>query len=304
LVRNPDVRWKIMGRVSISSNNLFPGPKGEKGDKGDTGATGATGATGSTGATGPQGPSGVVTVNAPITNSGTSSAANLSVSAGTTSAAGILQLTDSTSSTSTTTAATPNSVKTAYDLANSKQPYDWFAMPKFIAGKYYTTDAGVTAGSVSTQSRLYLLPFWVHTTETFDRIGIRVTATAASSVIRLGIYSANSNYEPTSLVLDAGTVDSATAISSQEITISQQLTPGMYFLAAVPQGGAPSFQTIGNNPLSIPGFSSIPFSSVVTNQAILTTYIIGSITGALPSTFNLAGSTVTTGAPRVFLRAS
>ena len=38
----------------------------------------------------------------------------------TTSATGIVQLTDSTSSTSTTTAATPNSVKLAYDLANSK----------------------------------------------------------------------------------------------------------------------------------------------------------------------------------------
>ena len=37
-----------------------------------------------------------------------------------TSATGIVQLTDSTSSTSTTTAATPNSVKLAYDLANSK----------------------------------------------------------------------------------------------------------------------------------------------------------------------------------------
>lgn len=38
----------------------------------------------------------------------------------TTSATGIVQLTNSTSSTSTTTAATPNSVKIAYDLANSK----------------------------------------------------------------------------------------------------------------------------------------------------------------------------------------
>ena len=39
-----------------------------------------------------------------------------SLPAGTTSTAGILQLTDSVSSTSTTTAATPNSVKTVYDL--------------------------------------------------------------------------------------------------------------------------------------------------------------------------------------------
>jgi hypothetical protein len=123
-----------MGRVTISSNNLFPGPKGEKGDqgdpggppgpagpagttgpqgpqgpqgiqgiqgnpgaqgaegpigstglkgdkgdKGDTGATGATGAKGDTGNTGAQGPSGVVSVTAPITNSGTSSAANIGI---------------------------------------------------------------------------------------------------------------------------------------------------------------------------------------------------------------------------------
>jgi hypothetical protein len=41
------------------------------------------------------------------------------ITTGTTSAVGVLQLTDSTSSTSTTTAATPNAVKSAYDLANT-----------------------------------------------------------------------------------------------------------------------------------------------------------------------------------------
>lgn len=44
------------------------------------------------------------------------------VVSGTTSVAGKLQLTDSTSSTSTTTAATPNAVKSAYDLANAALP--------------------------------------------------------------------------------------------------------------------------------------------------------------------------------------
>ncbi len=44
------------------------------------------------------------------------------VVSGSTSVAGKLQLTDSTSSTSTTTAATPNSVKSAYDLANAALP--------------------------------------------------------------------------------------------------------------------------------------------------------------------------------------
>ena len=44
--------------------------------------------------------------------------------AATTSVVGVVQLTDSTASTSTTTAATPNSVKTAYDLANGKPGLD------------------------------------------------------------------------------------------------------------------------------------------------------------------------------------
>lgn len=44
------------------------------------------------------------------------------VPAASTSGEGVVQLTDSTSSTSTTTAATPNSVKMAYDLANAAIP--------------------------------------------------------------------------------------------------------------------------------------------------------------------------------------
>lgn len=52
------------------------------------------------------------------------------VAAGSTSAAGVLQLTDSTSSTSTTTAATPNAVKTAWDLANTAQTTANAALPR------------------------------------------------------------------------------------------------------------------------------------------------------------------------------
>jgi len=46
----------------------------------------------------------------------------LNVADGTTTQKGVVQLEDSTSSTSTTTAATPNSVKSAYDLANAALP--------------------------------------------------------------------------------------------------------------------------------------------------------------------------------------
>lgn len=57
--------------------------------------------------------------NVTITPDTTNNKVTLAVADGTTSAKGVVQLTNSTSSTSTTTAATPSSVKSAYDLANT-----------------------------------------------------------------------------------------------------------------------------------------------------------------------------------------
>ena len=63
-----------------------------------------------------------VTVSSPITGGGTSGSVNIAIQDGTTAQKGAVQLTNSTSRTSTTTAATPNSVKTAYDLADAAIP--------------------------------------------------------------------------------------------------------------------------------------------------------------------------------------
>lgn len=60
-----------------------------------------------------------ITATSPLTGGGTTGDVTVGIQAGSTTQSGALQLTDSTSSTSTTTAATPNSVKTSYDLANA-----------------------------------------------------------------------------------------------------------------------------------------------------------------------------------------
>ena len=60
------------------------------------------------------GGSSTVVVNAPLTNSGTSTNANLSVSTATTSSTGVVQLNNTITSNSTSNAATANSVRTAY----------------------------------------------------------------------------------------------------------------------------------------------------------------------------------------------
>ena len=365
-----------MGRVTISSNNLFPGPKGEKGekgdaggpagpqgpagptgpqgeqgpqglqgsqgnpgaqgaqgptgstglqgikgDKGDTGATGATGAKGDTGATGAQGSSGVVTVTAPITNSGTSSAAiigidqtgivqtsrtisttapltgggdlsanrTLAVSAGSTSAAGVLQLTDSTSSTSTTTAATPNAVKTAYDLADSKLLK--YATPwqfKHRSGYWYesrTASSVVAAGGTWAQNRLYCYPLIIQETITIDRVAVEVIGANASTTWRIGIYNIDANGTPSSVLLDAGTVDCST-IGLKSITVSQTISPGIYYWGGVWQGGttSPTLRTISN----LAGNWAPVASTTQSGQTIVTHYAYDTVSGALPTVSNLS----------------
>jgi hypothetical protein len=89
----------------------------------------------------------------------------LSIADASTTAKGAVQLTDSTSSTSTTTAATPNSVKTAYDLANAALPKSGGTMSGAIAmGSNKVT--GLANGTVSTDAAAYgQLPTLLTTTQ-------------------------------------------------------------------------------------------------------------------------------------------
>lgn len=95
-----------------------------------------------------------VTGDVTITNAGVTT-----VVSGSTSTAGKLQLTDSTSSTSTTTAATPNSVKSAYDLAAAAQP------------KVRAVAAGATTGTLTPNG---------DTTDVFEAEGLTGAITLAA----------------------------------------------------------------------------------------------------------------------------
>ena len=79
--------WTLL--AAKGADSTVPGPTGPAGPKGDTGAPstvpGPQGDKGDKGDTGAQGGSGVIAVNAPLTNSGTSSSANLGLTTGTTS---------------------------------------------------------------------------------------------------------------------------------------------------------------------------------------------------------------------------
>jgi hypothetical protein len=89
------------------------------------------------------------------------------------------------------------------------------------------------------------IPFYVSTAQTFDRIGIITGSTfAGTGSVRLGIYN-NSVYAPSTVLLDAGTLVSSGVSTNINITISQALSVGWYWLAmnSITNGSTNSFTT-------------------------------------------------------------
>jgi hypothetical protein len=90
-----------------------------------------------------------VNVTSPITGGGSSGAVTIGINAATTSVVGAVQLSDSTSTTSSVLASTPTATKAAYDLANTASTTATAAIPKSTvttAGDviYATGSAAVT----------------------------------------------------------------------------------------------------------------------------------------------------------------
>lgn len=96
---------------------------------------------------------------------------------------------------------------------------------------YYTGIPASFTGTKSLLAGFLYLKLGMFAAATYTRIGINMTSGGgAGTVARLGIYEVNSSGSPGLEVLDAGTVDTSTT-GLKEITISETLTAGRYFLA-------------------------------------------------------------------------
>jgi hypothetical protein len=127
-------------------------------------------------ATGSGGTITAVTATSPLASSG-GATPDISIQDGTTSQKGAVQLEDSTSSTSTTKAATPNSVKTAYDLANAALPKSGGTMTGAI-----TFTAGQTISGYGA----------IDTAQTWTK-GQRAEVTALTDATTIAVDFADSN---------------------------------------------------------------------------------------------------------------
>jgi len=106
------------------------------------------------------------------------------------------------------------------------------ALTRYVLPGWYIA---YTVGITAVAGRIYYIPIFVAETTTYTRICINVSTLSAGSA-DLRIFNWN-NGIPGSLILSAGTVNTGTT-GPKEITISQQLARGYYFLA-VRHTGAP-----------------------------------------------------------------
>lgn len=170
----------------------------------------------------------------------------------------------------------------------------------YLSGGYYIAD---NAGQISTPtsqtlnaSRLYLARLTLWKAGTFDRIACEVTTGgSAGAVMRLGIYNSGGGV-PTTVLLDAGTV-AATTTGAKEITISQTLARGVYFLAAAAQINTGVACRIKEE--AVPGLAHF---SVTSPSTQLAGYFQDSVSGAFPAYTNGIGGNISY-VVRVFLRA-
>lgn len=105
------------------------------------------------------------------------------------------------------------------------------------------TPVGRTAGVIYYEPRIF------YEDATIDDFAVYVTTSAASTNARLGLYHADANWQPTSLVLDVGTVDVAFT-GVRAFGVSQAVTAGRY-LCALHCGGS-------NNPGLRAFYGSMP----------------------------------------------
>jgi hypothetical protein len=162
------------------------------------------------------------------------------------------------------------------------------------SGGYYGPGPHTTGTLVTTAGNMTAIPMWLPTSMTAVSIECQVsTAGAAGSLVRLGIYSPGTGDNPATLVLDAGTV-AADTTGVKAITISQPLSGGLCWLAAVAQGGTPTMISVGSG--SMPPVVPASFGGG-TNC-----YYVSGATGALPSTFGSV--TPFTGGIKVMVKAA
>ena len=102
-----------------------------------------------------------------------------------------------------------------------------------VAGEYlYPQGVGsVTGNGYQQYQQIQLCPIYVNGSVTVTSINCYVDTAVVGSEVRLGIYNSDpTTFRPTTRLIDGGSASSATT-GQKSVTVSQALSPGLYYLA-------------------------------------------------------------------------
>jgi hypothetical protein len=152
------------------------------------------------------------------------------------------------------------------------------------ANAYYLSALRTTSTlAAPTTNRFICHPIFIPNTITALALIVRVNTLTTSGVARMGIYNSGSNGEPSSLLLDAGTISYTTSNTNYSITINQSLTSGWYWVGIVVQSGSSVWDGYENG-VNNGAISTQRAFSVSSGNAVIG-YYRDSVTGALPAVF-------------------
>lgn len=166
----------------------------------------------------------------------------------------------------------------------------------YASGRYYGPTLDVSSGTIAAvDGRMWVVPFEVGALTTFNAIATEVTTVGIAPALgRMGIYGTVAGL-PNNLLVDAGTFD-PTILGAAEKAINIQLSPGLYWLAFVSQGGGtpPNVRGLGSASSQYVGHTANPLSNSYKS------YRVDAVNGALPANFGAPVADTT--APKLFLK--
>jgi hypothetical protein len=168
----------------------------------------------------------------------------------------------------------------------------------YITNNYYGSPTSAARSEVTYAANItYYTPIYVRESRTFNRIAILTSGTfSGTASLRLGIYN-QTNGVPSTLVLDAGLVAPIASTTTYEITISQALTTGWYWLAANTITAAATNRYYSYSATGTANFADMGFTSPLSNQQIGYTQSVnasaGFVTASSPTTTSAAVVSIT-----------
>ena len=159
-----------------------------------------------------------------------------------------------------------------------------FSPPPFWSNGWYPSITGQNSTAL-VEGNAYYTPLVVPSTSSFKALGC-YTITAAvgtSPVLRMGLYTDSGSQSPQSLLFEAGTID-LTLTTAQTLSYSFTLSPGLYWIAGVQQGGTTS-GAVCRTDTSQYLYNFVP-NSVGPGDGTILNGQVGSVSiaGALPAT--------------------